>query len=127
MLPPILSAPSGTRSCAAAGAGHDRFLSAQMGRLDQKGVMMTAHRMILKSSDMTPPNIARSTYGRISPNATFFQTGSASEPYNRGQWGSALRATPQAAMDDVTDGRGLQTTCTFTCPRFPASLASLTD
>jgi hypothetical protein len=61
------------------------------------------------------------------PNPTFFQTGSAREPYNRGQWGSALRATPQATMGDVTDGRGLQTTCTFTCPRFPASLASLTD
>jgi hypothetical protein len=30
----------------------------------------------------------------INPNPTFFQTGSAREPYNRGQWGSALRATP---------------------------------
>ena len=27
-----------------------------------------------------------------------FQTGSAREPYNRGQWGSALRTTPQATM-----------------------------
>ena len=60
-------------------------------------------------------------------NPTFFQTGSAREPYNRGQWGSALRSTAQATIGDVTDGRGLQTTCTFTCPRFPASLASLTD
>jgi hypothetical protein len=49
-------------------------------------------------------------------------TGSAREPYNHGQWGSALRATPQATMGDVTDGQGLQTTCTFTCPWFPASL-----
>jgi hypothetical protein len=31
----------------------------------------------------------------ISPNPTFFQTGSAREPYNRGQWDSALRATPK--------------------------------
>ena len=63
----------------------------------------------------------------LNSNPTFFQIGSAREPYKRGQWGSALRATPQATMGDVTDGRGLQTTCTFTCPRFPASLASLTD
>jgi hypothetical protein len=65
--------------------------------------------------------------GAASPNPTFFQTGSAREPYNRGQWGSALNATPRATMSDVTDGRGLQATCPFTCPRFPASLASLTD
>src|SRR5918992_2106144 len=64
---------------------------------------------------------------RISPNPTFFHTGSAGEPYNHGQWGSALRATPQATVGDVTDGQDLQTTCTFTCPWFPASLASLTD
>jgi hypothetical protein len=64
---------------------------------------------------------------QLTPNPTVFQTGSAREPYNRGQWGSALRTTPKATMGDVTDGRGLQTTCPFTCPRFPASLASLTD
>ncbi|HWN07680.1 MAG TPA: hypothetical protein VNO50_00060, partial [Pyrinomonadaceae bacterium] len=64
---------------------------------------------------------------RIYPNPTFFRLARPREPYNRGQWGSALRATPQATMGDVTDGRGLQTTCTFTCPRFPASLTSLTD
>ena len=63
----------------------------------------------------------------VNPNPAFFQTGSAREPYNRGQWGSALRATPQATMAYVTDGRGLQTTCTFTCPRLPASLTSLTS
>ena len=64
---------------------------------------------------------------KVNPNPTFFHTGSAREPYNHGQWGSALRATPQATVGDVTDGQGLQTTCTFTCPWFPASLASLTD
>ena len=57
----------------------------------------------------------------------FFTPGSAREPYNHGHWGSALRATPQATVGDVTDGQGLQTTCTFTCPWFPVSLASLTD
>src|ERR671915_1563020 len=65
--------------------------------------------------------------GSVNSNPTFFHTGSAREPYNHGQWGSALRATPQATVGDVTDGQGLQTTCTFTCPWFPASLASLTD
>jgi hypothetical protein len=45
---------------------------------------------------------------RTNPNPTFFQTGSARKPYNRGQWGSVLRATPQATMSDVTNGRGLQ-------------------
>ena len=44
-----------------------------------------------------------------------------------GNGGSALGATPQATVGDFTDGQGLQTTCTFTCPCFPASLASLTD
>ena len=42
----------------------------------------------------------------LNPNPTFFQTGSAREPYHRGQWGSALRATPQATMGEITDGWG---------------------
>src|SRR5918992_695682 len=63
---------------------------------------------------------------RTNPNPTLFHTGSAGEPYNHGQGGSALRATPQATVGDVTDGQGLQTTCTFPCPWFPALLASLT-
>ncbi len=59
-------------------------------------------------------------------NATFFQTRSARKPYNRGQWVGALKATPQATSGAVTDGRDLQTTCTFACPRFAVSRASLT-
>jgi hypothetical protein len=47
---------------------------------------------------------------RVNPNPTFFQSGSAREPDNYGQWGSALRATPQAIVSDVTDGKDLQTT-----------------
>ena len=49
---------------------------------------------------------AASTALLTNPNQTFFQTGSAREPYNRGQWGSALRATPQATMGEVTDRAG---------------------
>jgi len=60
----------------------------------------------------------------MNPNPTLFQTGSAREPYTRGQWGSALRATlPKPPWVMLPMARGLQTTCTFTCPRFPASLA----
>jgi hypothetical protein len=73
------------------------------------------------------PSAGRARLSANNSIPTFFQTGAVREPYNRGKWGSALRATPQATMGDVTDGRGLQITCTFKCPRFPASLASLTD
>ncbi|HEX6176389.1 MAG TPA: hypothetical protein VF089_20470, partial [Candidatus Binatia bacterium] len=79
---------------------------------------------------LVPPINPSAGHARLSANnpiPTFFQTGAAREPYNRGQWGSALKATPQATMSDVIDGRGLQTTSPFTCPRFPASLASLSD
>ena len=31
-------------------------------------------------------------------NPTFFRVGSVREPCNRGQWGSALRAAPQATL-----------------------------
>ena len=42
---------------------------------------------------------------RLNPNPTFFQKGAAREPSNRRQWGSALRANPQATAGGVTDGR----------------------
>ena len=61
------------------------------------------------------------------PNPTFFQTGSAREPYNYGQWGSAFEGHSQATMGDVTDGRGLQTTLYVHVPTVPASLALLTE
>jgi hypothetical protein len=48
------------------------------------------------------------TFTWLGPDPTFFHTGSAREPYNHGQWGSALRATPQATVGDVTDGQGLR-------------------
>ncbi len=50
-----------------------------------------------------------------------YQTGSPREPYNRE---AVLEGHSQATKGDVIDGPGLQTTCTFTCPRFPDSLAS---
>jgi hypothetical protein len=37
----------------------------------------------------------------VDPNPTFFQTGKASEPYSRGQWDSALKATPHSPKGDV--------------------------
>jgi hypothetical protein len=43
--------------------------------------------------------------GCLSPDPAFCQRGTAREPYNRGQWGSALRATPQATAGGVTNGR----------------------
>jgi hypothetical protein len=33
---------------------------------------------------------------RISPNPTLFRTREASKPYSRGQWDSALKATPHS-------------------------------
>ena len=33
-------------------------------------------------------------YGIVNPNARLFEPREASEPYNRGQWDSALKATP---------------------------------
>jgi hypothetical protein len=38
----------------------------------------------------------------INPNPTFFQPREASEPYSRGQWDSALKATPHSPEGDVS-------------------------
>ena len=38
----------------------------------------------------------------LSPNPTLFRTREASEPYSRGQWDSALKATPRSPEGDVS-------------------------
>src|SRR5512134_1770854 len=38
----------------------------------------------------------------INPNPTFFRPREASEPYSRGQWDSALKATPHSPEGDVS-------------------------
>ena len=38
----------------------------------------------------------RAASTRFNPNPTLFRSGSGDEPYSRGQWDTALRATPQS-------------------------------
>src|SRR5687768_3268319 len=38
----------------------------------------------------------------INPNPTLFEPREASEPYSRGQWDSALKATPHSPKGDVS-------------------------
>ena len=38
----------------------------------------------------------------LNPNPTFFRPREASEPYSRGQWDSALKATPHSPEGDVS-------------------------
>ena len=47
------------------------------------------------------------------------------EPYSRGQWDTALRATPQSPNGDVSCGQCLRAPCTLKCPRLPVSPPSL--
>src|SRR5687767_6803187 len=46
----------------------------------------------------------------IKPNPTLFESREASEPYSRGQWGSALKATPHSPKGDVSYVRALEPT-----------------
>jgi hypothetical protein len=48
----------------------------------------------------------------MDPNPTLLRTREASEPYSRGQWGSALKATPHSPKGDVSYVGALkQTVC----------------
>ena len=48
----------------------------------------------------------------INPNPTLFRTREASKPYSRGQWDTALKATPHSPKGDVSYVRALeQTVC----------------
>jgi hypothetical protein len=40
--------------------------------------------------------VLRIEFRKASPNPTLFRSGSGDEPYSRGQWDTALRATPQS-------------------------------
>src|SRR5687768_8377624 len=46
----------------------------------------------------------------INPNPTLFEPREASEPYSRGQWDSALKATPHSPKGDVSYVRALEPT-----------------
>jgi hypothetical protein len=46
----------------------------------------------------------------INPNPTLFETREAAEPYSRGQWDSALKATPHSPKGDVSCVRALEPT-----------------
>jgi hypothetical protein len=46
----------------------------------------------------------------INPNPTLFEPREASEPYSRGQWDSALKATPHFPKGDVSYVRALEPT-----------------
>src|SRR5687768_1645203 len=46
----------------------------------------------------------------INPNPTLFEPREAAEPYSRGQWDSALRATPHSPKGDVSYVRALEPT-----------------
>jgi hypothetical protein len=60
------------------------------------------------------------------PNPTLLRTREASEPYSRGQSGSALKATPHSPKGDVSLRRGLKANCVLGCPRLAVSPSSLT-
>jgi hypothetical protein len=49
--------------------------------------------LIFKSCALILPFIGM---GSVNPNPTLFRSGSGDEPYSRGQWDTALRATPQS-------------------------------
>jgi hypothetical protein len=46
----------------------------------------------------------------VSPNPTLFEPREASEPSSRGQWDSALKATPHSPKGDVSYVRALEPT-----------------
>src|SRR5438132_9157651 len=57
--------------------------------------------------------------GILNPNPTLFRRGSGDDPYSRGQWDTALRATPQSHKGDDSSGQCLRATCTLRCQRLP--------
>src|ERR671911_2393370 len=54
--------------------------------------------VITKHLRLPPRKIGSST---LSPNPTLFELREASEPYSRGQWNSALKATPHSPKGEV--------------------------
>ena len=60
------------------------------------------------------------------PNPTLFESREASEPHSRGQWDSALKATPHSPRTDVWYVRALEPTACSTAHGFqsrrPSSL-----
>ena len=46
----------------------------------------------------------------MNPNPTLFEAREGSEPYSRGQWDSALKATPHSPKGDVSYVRALEAT-----------------
>jgi hypothetical protein len=60
------------------------------------------------------------------PNPTLFEPRKASEPYSRGQWDSALKATPRSPKGDVSYVGALEPAAVLGCPRLPVSPSSLT-
>ena len=51
----------------------------------------------------------------------YFESCSGDESYSRGQWDTALRATPQSPKGGVSYGQCLRAPCTLKCPRLPVS------
>jgi hypothetical protein len=72
----------------------------------------SSSQLVLNSTQLTPIRL--------------FSEGTAREPYNRRQWGSALRATPKPPRVVLQIAGPADNLC-VTCLRFPASLASLPD
>ena len=62
----------------------------------------------------------------VSPNPTLFRTREASKPYSRGQWDTALKATPHSPYGRCFVWQGLRVNCALGCPRLPVSRSSLT-
>ena len=61
---------------------------------------MVKNKRPLRSRSCPPAN----------PNPTLFERREASEPYSRGQWDSALKATPHSPKGDVSYVRALEPT-----------------
>ena len=54
--------------------------------------------------------VAPNRASTINPNPTLFRTREASKPYSRGQWDTALKATPHSPKGDVSYVRALEQT-----------------
>ena len=69
------------------GAGKSTFMKLLTGDLMPRGNYHTA---------------AKESLPIVNPNPTLFEPREASEPYSRGQWDSALKATPHSPKGDVS-------------------------
>ena len=77
---------------------------------------MVKNKRPLRSRSCPPAN----------PNPTLFERREAGEPYSRGQWDSALKATPHSPKGDVSYVPGLRANCALGCPQLAVSPSSLT-